>query len=277
MKKQLYSSFFKRFKKLILGSKISSNEEFIQVLKEAEQNRVIDSHLRIIIEGTLQLENLKVSDVMVPKSQIVFIKKSYSARKSLAKITESGHSRFPFLNTREDKVKGIIFAKDLLDHFVNKKDKELNYKDYLCTAILVPESKTLGALLRDFQQQRSHMAIVIDEYGEITGLITLEDVLEQIVGEIEDEHDLRNENIIELGNDVYLLKAHTSLEEFNELLNTNLKAEGVDTVAGLVISAFTRLPQRMDEISIEGFNFKVLKTDTRSIRLLEVKKLKNKN
>jgi magnesium and cobalt transporter len=140
----------------------------------------------------------------------------------------------------------------------------------------VPESKTLGALLRDFQQKHSHMAVVMDEYGEIAGLVTLEDVLEQIVGEIEDEHDFEEDNIIDFGEGRYLLKANTPLEEFNEFFEVTLDAEDVDTVAGFVITGFTYLPEQMSEIDLQGFNFKVLKTDSRRLHLLEVTRINNK-
>jgi magnesium and cobalt transporter len=140
----------------------------------------------------------------------------------------------------------------------------------------VPESKTLGALLRDFQQKHSHMAVVMDEYGEIAGLVTLEDVLEQIVGEIEDEHDFEEDNIIDFGEGRYLLKANTPLEEFNEFFEVTLDADDVDTVAGFVITGFTYLPEQMSEIDLQGFNFKVLKTDSRRLHLLEVTKINNK-
>ncbi|HIM95119.1 MAG TPA: CBS domain-containing protein, partial [Gammaproteobacteria bacterium] len=142
--------------------------------------------------------------------------------------------------------------------------------------ILVPESKTLGALLRDFQQKHSHMAVVMDEYGEIAGLVTLEDVLEQIVGEIEDEHDFEEDNIIDFGEGRYLLKANTPLEEFNEFFEVTLDADDVDTVAGLVITGFTYLPEQMSEIDLQGFNFKVLKNDSRRLHLLEVTRINNK-
>jgi magnesium and cobalt transporter len=187
-------------------------------------------------------------------------------------MVKSAHSRFPVLNSQEDKVQGVILAKDLLSHLANDQQKEFSYKEYLRPAILVPESKTLGALLRDFQQKHSHMAIVMDEYGEIAGLVTLEDVLEQIVGEIEDEHDFEEDNIIDFGDGRYLLKANTPLEEFNEFFQVSLDVSDVDTVAGFVIAGFTYLPDQMSEIDLQGFNFKVLKTDSRRLHLLEVTK-----
>jgi magnesium and cobalt transporter len=224
----------------------------------------------------MQLENLKVRDVMVPKSKMVLIKHTTSAKDLLKVMVKSAHSRFPVLNAKEDKIQGIILAKDLLGHLASNQKKEFSYKEYLRPTVLVPESKTLGALLRDFQQKHSHMAVVMDEYGEIAGLVTLEDVLEQIVGEIEDEHDFEEDNIIDFGEGRYLLKANTPLEEFNEFFEVTLDADDVDTVAGFVITGFTCLPEQMSEIDLQGFNFKVLKTDSRRLHLLEVTRINNK-
>jgi magnesium and cobalt transporter len=265
-----------RLKKQFFHSPLQSSDELLQALKEAEESHIIDSHSRSIIEGTMQLENLEVRDVMVPKSKMVLIKHTTSAKDLLKIMVKSAHSRFPVLNAKEDKIQGIILAKDLLGHLVNNQKKEFSYKEYLRPTVLVPESKTLGALLRDFQQKHSHMAVVMDEYGEIAGLVTLEDVLEQIVGEIEDEHDFEEDNIIDFGEGRYLLKANTPLEEFNEFFEVTLDADDVDTVAGFVITGFTYLPEQMSEIDLQGFNFKVLKTDSRRLHLLEVTKINNK-
>jgi magnesium and cobalt transporter len=213
-----------------------------------------------------------VRDVMVPKSKMVLIQNNISTKDLLAIMVQSSHSRFPVLSVQEDKIQGVILAKDLLSHLSNEEDKEFSFQEYLRQVVLVPESKTLGSLMRDFQQKHSHMAVVVDEYGEIAGLVTLEDVLEQIVGEIEDEHDLEEDNIIDFGDGRFLLKANTPIEDFNEFFKVELQAEDADTVAGLVISAFTYLPEQMSEIDLQGFNFKVLKADSRRLHLLEVTK-----
>ncbi len=263
-------SFLKRLNKQLFHAPLSSNDELLQALKEAEESHVIDSHSRSIIEGTMQLENMEVRDIMVPKSKMVTIEYSADTKEMIDIMIKSAHSRFPIIDSKKHKIQGIILAKDLLSYLAGDKRNEFNYKEYLRNAILVPESKTLGALLRDFQQKKSHMAIVMDEYGEIAGLVTLEDVLEQIVGEIEDEHDLEEDNIIDFGDGRYLLKAGTPIEEFEDFFNIKLKVSDVDTVAGFVIAGFTKLPEQMDEIALQGFNFKVLKTDSRRIHLLEV-------
>jgi magnesium and cobalt transporter len=204
---------------------------------------------------------------------MVTIEHNAPTQKLLDTMIKSSHSRFPVIDSKRHKIQGIILAKDLLSYLAGDKRTEFNDKEYLRNAILVPESKTLGALLRDFQQKRSHMAIVMDEYGEIAGLVTLEDVLEQIVGEIEDEHDLEEDNIIDFGDGRFLLKATTPIEEFDDFFETTLKAENSDTVAGFVIAGFTRLPEQMDEITLQDFNFKVLKTDSRRLHLLEVSRI----
>jgi magnesium and cobalt transporter len=265
-------SFLQRLKKRCLHTLLRSNDELLQVLKEAEENHIIDSHSRSIIEGTMQLEKLEARDVMVPKSKMVMIEHPASTKELLDIMIKSSHSRFPIINSNKNKIQGVILAKDLLEFLAGDQKSEFNYKEYLRDSILVPESKTLGALLRDFQQKKSHMAIVMDEYGEIAGLVTLEDVLEQIVGEIEDEHDFKEDNIIDFGEGRFLLKADTPIEEFDEFFGVKLQVENIDTVAGLVIKGFTRLPEQMDKISLQGFDFKILKTDSRRIHLLEIER-----
>ncbi|SMN15171.1 Magnesium and cobalt efflux protein CorC [uncultured Candidatus Thioglobus sp.] len=269
-------SFLRRLLKQFFHTPINSSDALLQALKEAEENHIIDSHSRSIIEGTLQLENMEVRDVMVPKSKMVTIEHNAKTKELLDIMIKSAHSRFPIIDSNRHKIQGIVLAKDLLSYLAGDKRHDFNYKEYLRSAILVPESKTLGALLRDFQQKKSHMAIVMDEYGEIAGLATLEDVLEQIVGEIEDEHDLEEDNIIDFGDGRFLLKANTPIEEFNEFFKVTLRVDNVDTVAGFVITGFTRLPEQMNEINLQGFKFKVLKTDSRRIHLLEVEYLNNK-
>jgi magnesium and cobalt transporter len=270
-------SFFKGLNKKFFHAPLDSSDELLQALKEAEENHIIDSHSRSIIEGTMQLENMEVRDVMVPKSKMVTIEYNANTKELLNVMIKSAHSRFPIINSKRHKIQGVILAKDLLSYLAGDKRTEFNYKEYLRGAILVPESKTLGSLLREFQQKKSHMAIVMDEYGEIAGLVTLEDVLEQIVGEIEDEHDLEEDNIIDFGDGRFLLKANTPIEDFEEFFEVRLIAEDIDTVAGVVIAGFTRLPEQMDEISLQGFKFKVLKTDSRRIHLLEVERLVDQN
>jgi magnesium and cobalt transporter len=245
----------------------------MQALEEAEDNLVIDPYSRSVIEGAMQVESLTVRDVMVPRSKMIMIDSEASTSELLQVMVSSYHSRFPIHNEEQDSILGIVLAKDLLSNFAKDNNDEFNYREYLRDALSVPESKPLGGLLREFQQNKSHMAIVVDEYGEIAGLVTLEDVIEQIVGEIEDEHDQEEDNIIDYGDGRYLLQANTPLIEFNEFFETSITNEGYDTVAGLVISGFTFLPEQMSEITLHGFQFKVLKTDSRRIHLLEVQRI----
>jgi magnesium and cobalt transporter len=269
--------FWQRLQYRFFHTPIDSNEALWQALKEAETHHIIDSHSRLLIESTMQLEKMAVRDAMVPKSKMIMIEHTASGQDFLQAMIQSAHSRFPIINTLTNKIQGVVLAKDFLSYLANERDLEFDYKEYLRPAFLVPESKTLGALLRDFQGKKSHLAIVMDEYGEVAGLVTLEDVLEQIVGEIEDEHDLEEDDIIDFSDGRFLLKANTPIETFNMFFKVNIEASEVDTVAGLVIKALTRLPEQMDEISIQGFDFKVLKADSRRIHLLEVMRSEDVN
>jgi len=266
-------SFFQRLFNKFFQQTLKPRAQLMQALEEAEDNLVIDPYSRSVIEGAMQVESLKVRDVMVPRSKMIMIGSEASTRELLKVMVSSSHSRFPIHNLEQDSITGIILAKDLLSHFAQDGNDEFNYREYLRGVLSVPESKPLGGLLREFQQNKSHMAIVVDEYGEIAGLVTLEDVIEQIVGEIEDEHDQEEDNIIDYGDGRYLLQANTPLIEFNEFFETSITKEDYDTVAGLVISGFTYLPEQMSEITLHGFQFKVLKTDSRRIHLLEVQRI----
>ena len=266
----LLKKLFNKFSQQTLKPK----EQLMQALKEAEDNLVIDPYSRSVIEGAMQVESLRVRDIMVPRSKMTMISSEASTSELLKVMVSSYHSRFPIHNIEQDSILGIVLAKDLLAHFAGDNKDEFNYREYLRVALSVPESKPLGALLREFQHKKSHMAIVLDEYGEIAGLVTLEDVIEQIVGEIEDEHDKEEDNIIDYGDGRYLLQANTTLSEFNEFFETTIKSEDYDTVAGLVIAGFSYLPEQMSKINLHDFQFKVLKTDTRRLHLLEVKRIK---
>ena len=265
--KKIYNKFFQQT--------LKPRAQLMQALEEAEDNLVIDPYSRSVIEGAMQVESLRVRDVMVPRSKMTMISSEASTSELLKVMVSSYHSRFPIHNIEQNSILGIVLAKDLLAHFAGDNKDEFNYREYLRVALSVPESKSLGVLLREFQQKKSHMAIVLDEYGEIAGLVTLEDVIEQIVGEIEDEHDKEEDNIIDYGDGRYLLQANTTLSEFNEFFETTIKSEDYDTVAGLVISGFSYLPEQMSEINLHDFQFKVLKTDSRRLHLLEVQRMKS--
>ena len=264
----LFNRLFDKF----FPQNLKPRAQLMQALEEAEENLVIDPYSRSVIEGALQVESLKVRDVMVPRSKMTMINSESSTKDLLQIMVTSSHSRFPIHNVEQDSILGIVLAKDLLTHYAQDSNEEFNYREYLRDALSVPESKPLGVLLREFQQNKSHMAVVLDEYGEIAGLVTLEDVIEQIVGEIEDEHDKEEDNIIDYGDGRYLLQASTPLVEFNEFFESNITSDNYETVAGLGISSFSYLPEQMSEINIHGFQFKVLKTDTRRLHLLEVQR-----
>ena len=263
-------SFLSKIFEKLSPKTLKPRAQLMQALEEAEENLVIDPYSRSVIEGALQVESLKVRDVMVPRSKMIMINSEATTKSLLEIMVASSHSRFPIHNEDQGTILGVILAKDLLAHLAHHQDDEFNYREYLRDALSVPESKPLGSLLREFQQNKSHMAIVLDEYGEIAGLVTLEDVIEQIVGEIEDEHDKEEDNIIDYGDGRYLLQANTTLNEFNEFFDSNITSDDYDTVAGLVISGFSYLPEQMSEIHLHGFQFKVLMTDNRRLHLLEV-------
>ncbi len=244
--------------------------DFNNVIADANEKNIINSYTKQIIEGALQSVNLKVRDVMVPKVSMVVISNNLSFKECIDIISSSAHSRFPIID-KNDKVIGIILAKDLLSCFINDSVDNFNYRDFMREAISIPETQNIESLLKFFQQKRSHLMIAIDEYGEVAGLITLEDVLEQIVGEIEDEHDFEKDNIIDYGKGRFLVKAQTSIEDFNSFFNLKLTVKNTDTIAGLVIKKIGYLPKQLERATIDNIEFKILKVDNRKIRLLEVK------
>jgi len=223
-----------------------------------------------MMEGALLVSEMQVRDIMVPRSQMVFIDEDESREQILPKVVESGHSRFPVLDDKHEKVLGILLAKDLL---ATNEDPEQRFDimDIIRPAVFVPETKRLNILLREFRASRNHLAIVVDEYGEIDGIVSIEDVIEQIVGEIDDEHDIEDEEFIRQhrGNR-YTIKAHTPLEEFNEYFNTSFNDETYDTIGGVVTNEFGHVPERSESIEFKGFEFKILRADKRRILVMRV-------
>lgn len=255
----------------LLTDNIADTEELIRVLRKAQRKKVLDSDALSIIEGALQVADMQVRDIMVPRSQVVTIKASDSPQDILPVVIEAQHSRFPVIGDSIDEVIGILLAKDLLPLALDGEQRKFDIKDVVRPANFVPESKRLNVLLKEFRENRNHMAIVIDEYGDLAGLCTIEDVLEQIVGEIEDEHDTEDEAFIkELDRDSATVKALTTIDDFNHHFHTAFPTDDFDTIGGIVLSKFGRIPQRDDSIVIDGFNFKVLNADNRQIRLLHV-------
>ena len=240
------------------------------VLSLAEEHEIIDEDARKIMEGALSVSDMQVRDIMIPRAQMVVIDSDQPLQEALPKILQSGHSRYPVIGEGIDDVIGILLAKDLLPLIQADRDVP-SISSLMRPVTAVPESKRLNVLLREFRQNRNHMAIVIDEYGGIAGLITIEDVLEEIVGEIEDETDVDEGQLIRPINDnSFLIEALTPIEDFNDYFGTGFSDEEFDTIGGLVINAFGQLPTRNQTIRLDQFEFKVIHADERRLTRLRV-------
>lgn len=262
----------------LLAPEPKNRDQLMDILREASLHDVLSAEMLGMIERILQVSEMQVRDVMVPKAQMVSIQINHPLQKILPNIIESGHSRFPVFDTKSKDILGILLAKDLLPYCFNKDVSLFKIADVIRPAIFTPQSKRLDVLLREFRLNRNHIAIVLDEYGHIAGLITIEDVLEQIVGEIEDEYDIDEEEsqIRKHDDGSYIVKASTLIEEFNEYFHTTFSDEEYDTIGGIVLHAFGHLPKRGDSVRIQQFRFKVLHSDNRRLYLLEVKINKTK-
>jgi len=243
-----------------------SRQELLELLREAHENKVLDSEALSIVEGAISVADLQVRDIMVPRSQIISIRAHQTPAEFLPAVIEAAHSRYPVIGDGPDDVLGLLLAKDLLPLLLDH-ERTFDLKAVLRPATFVPESKRLNVLLREFRSTHSHMAIVVDEYGGVAGLVTIEDVLEQIVGEIEDEHDVEEESFIKsLPNGDFVVKALTPIETLNETLETRFADAEADTAGGLVMNRLGHLPKRNEETVIDDFRFRVL----RRIHLLRV-------
>ncbi|WP_163936958.1 CNNM family magnesium/cobalt transport protein CorC [Paraferrimonas sp. SM1919] len=252
-----------------------SLEQLAEVITEAEQNDVISEDAREMIKGVLEVSDLKVRDIMIPRSQIVAIRKDDSIEAMLNCIIESAHSRFPVINEDKDHIEGILLAKDLIPYGFREQtnSEEFSLDKIIRPAVVVPESKRVDVLLKEFRSQRYHMAIVVDEYGGVSGLVTIEDILEEIVGEIADEYDDEEDltEIRHIAQQVYSVKALTNIADFNDAFQSDFSDEEFDTIGGLVSHGFGHLPERGETIIIHGFEFKVSSADTRRLIQLQVK------
>jgi len=248
-----------------------SRDELLNIIKDAAANKVLDQEAYSIIEGALEVADQQVREIMIPRSHMVVVKVDESPEQFLTKIITSGHSRFPVIDDSIDDVKGILLAKDLLPLILGGKD-EFKLEDIIRPATIIPESKRLNILLREFRENRYHMALVIDEYGGISGLVTIEDILEEIVGEIEDETDDDNSDafIRKVSNQDYIIKALTPIEDFNEHFKATLSEDEFDTIGGILMHAFGHLPQRNETTVIADYDFRVLYADSRQIHLLRM-------
>jgi len=248
-------------------------EELLALLHGAFEHKLLDADALSIIEGALQVSEMTVRDIMIPRSQMDVVSIDDEPDQFIPFVMETRHSRFPVVGENKDDVVGILLAKELLNYYANS--ESFNLRDTLRPAVFVPESKRLNVLLRDFRANRNHIAIVVDEYGGVSGLVTIEDVLEQIVGDIEDEYDFdeAEDNIIPEAGARYRVKAQTEIAAFNEALGAQFSDEEFHTIGGLVLQAFGRLPKRGEATTIDNFRFKVVRADSRRIYTLQVERL----
>ncbi len=249
----------------------TSRDELVSLLRSAQQRELLDDEALSIIEGAMTVSKMKTREIMVPRSQVVFVQLDMTPEEFLPLIIDSGHSRFPVLDDGPDKVVGILMAKDLLPLALNRNRIRFNIRDILRNCTAIPESKPVDILLQDFREKRNHIAVVYDEYANISGIVTIEDVLEQIIGDIEDEYDIHEDDFIKQHTDgSYTVKALTPIEDFNEHFGCHFSDRYVDTVGGVVLGQFGHLPKRDETVVVDGFNFKVLNADSRRIHLLEL-------
>lgn len=249
----------------------SDRNELIELLKKSQKRNLFDADALTMIEGVFEVAEIQVRDIMVPRSHMAVLDLEHGYDELLPVVVESGHSRFPVIGDGRDEIVGILLAKDLLRYCNLEERKNFEIKDVLRAPIFVPESKRLNVLLKEFRTSRNHMAIVVDEYGGVAGLVTIEDVLEQIVGEIDDEHDDADAaNIRRLGVNRYSLKALTDIEEFNEYFGSNFSDEESDTIAGLLMKQLGHLPKRGESVQSGRFLFKIMSADSRRIKHLQM-------
>src|SRR5215212_7562580 len=262
-------SLLERLSALILREP-GDREQLAQLMRSAYSRNLLDADAMSIIEGALTVSEMQVRDIMIPRAQVDFIDINEPIESFIPQVMATAHSRFPVIDQNRDDVIGVLLAKDLLRHYAG--EEEFNVREMLRPAVFVPEAKRLNVLLREFRASRNHIAIVVDEYGGVAGLVTIEDVLEQIVGDIEDEYDFDEveDNIVQEKSGLYRVKAMTEIEDFNEKFGTDFSDDEFDTIGGLVLKRFGRVPKRGEQVTMEGFTFKVARADSRRLHLLEV-------
>ena len=246
-------------------------EDLLAILRESQEKQLLDSEALAMMEGVMHVAEMRVRDIMIPRSQMVVVAGDAELESIFPLVIEFAHSRFPVIEEDRSKVIGILLAKDLLAHALN--NKKLKVSEIMRPASVVPESKRLNVLLKEFRTERNHMAIVVDEYGSAAGLVTIEDILEQIVGKIEDEHDEdeTREYIYKRHDKEFIVNALTPIEEFNEYFTAEFEDDECDTIGGLVVQRLEHFPKKGEKIDIEGFNFEVLRADDRRVHLLRLK------
>jgi magnesium and cobalt transporter len=262
------SSWFTRLKYFLQGEP-QNQEELVSLLRDAQIRSLINSETLAMIEGAILFSNMRVRDIMLPRNQMVCIKQNQFFNDIINTVTQTGHSRFPVTDENEDEVIGIVHAKDLLRYQDNSIDS-FDLLDICRKVTFVPESRRLDSLLSEFRSNKNHMAIVVDEYGGVSGFVTIEDIIEQIIGDIEDEFDIDEEAYIKVhDNGHYIVKAHTPIDEFNDQLHTNFSDETYDTIGGILMNSFGYLPTRGETITIGTLQFKIINADARRIKLIE--------
>lgn len=263
-------SFFKSLFSGLFQQEPKNREDLVEVIRDSAENELIDSDTKEMIEGVMEISELRVRDIMIPRPQIVFIEAEQPLDACVDIIIESAHSRFPVIRDDKDTIEGILLAKELLK-YLRSDSEPFEMAEILRPAVIVPESKRVDRMLKEFRSERFHMAIVVDEFGAVSGLVTIEDILEQIVGNIEDEFDEAEiEPIRQLSQHTYAVLALTDIERFNQQFATNFDDEEVDTVGGLVMQAFGHLPKRGEQIELNGVMFKVTSADSRRLIQLRV-------
>jgi magnesium and cobalt transporter len=259
---------------LLFSSEPRNRDDLEDVLSIAAENEVIDEDARSIMEGAMQVSDMQARDIMIPRAQMVVIRADTTLEEILPQIIRTAHSRYPVVGESTDDILGMLLAKDLLPQILEPGNDEFDIRDLLRPTMVVPESKRLNVLLREFRENRNHMAIVIDEYGGVAGLVTIEDVLEEIVGEIEDETDAAVDPFIrKISPDDFFIKALTPIEEFNRYFEANFSDVEFDTIGGLVIQAFGHMPARNESTIVGDFEFKVINADQRKIHSLRMRPL----
>lgn len=265
-----FISWFKRILHKFAGEP-KDLDELLQFLREAQQRDLYDQDAQSMLEGVLHVTELQVRDIMIPRAHMVCVERDADPKVILAAIVESGHSRFPVVGENRDEVTGILLAKDLLRFYAENGQARFDIRECLRPAVFIPESKRLNVLLKEFRANRNHMAVVVDEYGGVSGLITIEDVIEQIVGDIDDEHDIVEDVYIQRESDSrYRVRALTRIDDFNEYFRCQLSDEDYDTIGGLIMHKLGRLPRRGEGLEFAGFTFKVLRADRRRIDIVQV-------
>ncbi|ASA56630.1 CNNM family magnesium/cobalt transport protein CorC [Vibrio gazogenes] len=262
-------SFFGRLGQLFQGDP-KDRQELVEVIRDSEINDLIDHDTKDMLEGVIQISEMRVRDIMIPRSQMVTIDRDASLDKLITLITDAQHSRYPIISEDKDHVDGILLAKDLLK-YLGSTCTPFHIDEVIRPAVVVPESKRVDRLLKEFREERYHMAIVVDEFGGVSGLVTIEDILEEIVGDIEDEtDDEEQQDIRKLSKHTFSINALTTIEDFNQTFGTNFSDEEVDTVGGLVMTAFGHLPERGEVVQLSDYQFKVTSADNRRVVQLQV-------